>query len=52
MTKNNKICDKAEGCKSSCWHKEEHESIIECEFPCPANSSAICIELYPTKANP
>ncbi len=49
MTKNNVICDKADGCKSDCWHKEEHESIIECEFPCPANSSATCVELHPNK---
>lgn len=38
------ICDKAEGCKSSCWHKEEHEAIPECEFICPINSAAVCMK--------
>lgn len=46
-----RICDKAEGCKSSCWHKEKHELISECtEYPCPANMIAMCIPTHPTKA--
>lgn len=46
------ICDKAEGCVSSCWHKEEHEAISECDFVCPVNSTAICINLNTKEAMP
>lgn len=47
-----RICDKAEGCTSSCSHKKEHTLIYECTKPCPINASAICIETHPTTSNP
>jgi hypothetical protein len=29
------ICNMAQGWKSSCHHKTEHEHIPECDDPCP-----------------
>lgn len=46
------ICNKSEGCKSSCWHKEQHETIYECELICPINSAAICIDIHKGKVIP
>jgi hypothetical protein len=37
-------CNKSEGCTSDCWHKNEHETIIECGFPCPIYLNAVCTE--------